>query len=71
MACWPVPSLHVRSDEPSSQCAPVGPSHAWWNDKRNDIANAMKELPPAGAHEDRAAIQRYTPAENHGTQSTA
>jgi len=30
-------SLQVRSEGSSSQCAPDGPSGAWWNDKRNDI----------------------------------
>jgi hypothetical protein len=28
----------LRSRASSSQCAPVGPSTAWWNDKQNDIA---------------------------------
>jgi hypothetical protein len=35
--CWPVLSLQLTSDASSSQCAPVGPGSAWWNDKRNDI----------------------------------
>jgi hypothetical protein len=35
--CWLVLSLQLRSDAVSSQCAPVGPSVGWWNDKRNDI----------------------------------
>src|SRR4029453_9051291 len=35
-ACWPVRSLQLTSEGSSSQCAPVGPSSAWWNDQRND-----------------------------------
>jgi hypothetical protein len=36
MGCWRVVSLQVRSGGSSSQCAPVGPSSAGWNDRRND-----------------------------------
>jgi len=35
-AYWPVVSLQLRSDRSSSQCAPVGPSSARWNDIEND-----------------------------------
>jgi hypothetical protein len=36
-ACWWVLSLQLVSGGRSSQCAPVGPSSARWNDKRNDM----------------------------------
>jgi len=36
-ACWRVLSLQLTSDRSSSQCAPVRPSSAWWNDIENDI----------------------------------
>src|SRR5512132_1648721 len=31
-------SLQLASGGSSSQCAPVGPSNPWWNDKRNDTS---------------------------------
>ena len=34
--CWRVLSFQLTSDRSSSQCAPVGPSSAWWNDRGND-----------------------------------
>jgi hypothetical protein len=34
---WQVLSLQLTSDRSSSQCAPVGPSSARWNDKWNDM----------------------------------
>ena len=34
--CWRVLSLQLKSGGSSGQCAPVGPSSAWWNDQRND-----------------------------------
>jgi hypothetical protein len=40
--CWCVLSLQLRSDESSSQCAPVGPSTAWWNDQRNDLRRPLR-----------------------------
>src|SRR5215216_1347112 len=36
-ACWRVLSLQLTSDRSSSQCAPVRPSSAGWNDIENDI----------------------------------
>jgi hypothetical protein len=33
---WPVSSLQLRSDALSSQCAPVRPRSARWNDRQND-----------------------------------
>jgi hypothetical protein len=44
-ACWPVLSLHVRLGGSSSQCAPVGPSDAWWNDMDWPLRH-----PPAASH---------------------
>jgi hypothetical protein len=42
-----VVSLQLTSDGWSSQCAPVGPSSARWNDTRNDIlAVSSEEDPP-------------------------
>jgi len=41
---WPVLSWQLRSGGSSSQCAPVGLSDAWWNDKRNDIAPRSTRL---------------------------
>ena len=42
-------SLPVRSGRSSSQCAPVGPSSAWWNDKQNDIAELASAPQPSEA----------------------
>ena len=48
-ACWRVFSLQLRSDGLSSQCAPVGPSSAWWNDIENDMPSRISRLPTPSA----------------------
>src|SRR4029450_4427658 len=47
--CWRVVSLQVRSGTSSSQCAPVGPSGAWWNDNENDMPSPIARLLPPSA----------------------
>ena len=37
-----VVSLQLRSGRSSSQCAAVGPSAAWWNDKWNDGLSSQR-----------------------------
>ena len=44
MVCRPVLSLQLRSGGSSTWCAPVGPSSAWWNDKRNDMPHASRPV---------------------------
>ena len=41
-ASWRVVSWQLRSGGSSSQCAPVGPSSAGWND-RNDLGNDIRD----------------------------
>jgi hypothetical protein len=42
-------SLQLRSGGSSSQCAPVGPSSARWNDKQNDMPALSPTRWPASA----------------------
>jgi hypothetical protein len=52
-AYWRVLSLQVKSGGSSRQCAPVGPSNAWWNDKRNDVLDLhIRVLGPKDALKD-------------------
>ena len=45
-AYCPVLSSQLRSDGPSSSCAPVGLSMARWNDNGNDMASLLGHQPP-------------------------
>src|SRR5215217_8606451 len=71
-ACWPVLSLQVRSGGSSSQCAPVGPRSARWNDRKNDMpvappgsmrprSSAWSTTHPAPRRR-RAGVKEVTPA---------
>jgi hypothetical protein len=47
--CWRVVSLQLTSGASSSQCAPIGPSSAWWNDNENDMPSLIARLLPPSA----------------------
>ena len=49
MACWRVLSMQVASGGSSSQCAPVRPSSARWNDNGNDMSSLRPPLALIGA----------------------